>query len=260
MPWPDDDVFFLETGDGLFLCRNHEFFTSSVPAPNPPCELAAHRAFMKVKYPRIPQSLMELAVGFFYRVYKQHGSEAGLLLAWNRKRERMRLVCPQQEATVSRGWTGVYPIGLFYEIPDLGDDLLIGDLHSHADESAYASHTDKTDEQDRGSAIHVVVGKLSAIDADGQIDLHVDGVVDGTRFNVPPGMVIEGCGRPRQDVPRHWIKRVKITTYDNRPKTYNDYYGDYLGYGSSYNDPVARPGKLDDSDDARGDSLGRKGT
>ena len=32
MPWPEDEsVFHLVTSDGLFLCRNHPFFTSSVP-------------------------------------------------------------------------------------------------------------------------------------------------------------------------------------------------------------------------------------
>ena len=210
-PWPSDEVFFMLTGDGLFLCRNHEFFTSSVPAPNPPCDLEPHRGFLRLHYPKIPRKLMEQAVGFFHAVYKRYSSEAGLLLVWNPRQLQLRLLCPRQEATISRSWSGTYPVGLHYEIPDLGEDLLIGDLHSHADEPAYASHTDKLDERNRGAGIHVVVGRLGEIDRGGQIDLHVDGVVDGTRFKVPHRLIIEDYRQPGANVPRRWMDRIWVT-------------------------------------------------
>ena len=68
-PWPEDSVFYLMTGDGVFLCRNHEFFASSVPASQPPAELATHQPFLKHRFPKIPRRLFEQAVGFFYDVY-----------------------------------------------------------------------------------------------------------------------------------------------------------------------------------------------
>ena len=49
MPWPKKEkVFYLLSRDGLFLCRNHEFFSSSVPAPKAPSELAGHERQLKL--------------------------------------------------------------------------------------------------------------------------------------------------------------------------------------------------------------------
>jgi PRTRC genetic system protein A len=211
-PWPPDDVFFLLTGDGLFLCRNHAFFISSVPAPNPPSGLGRHRAFLKTRYPKIPRRLFERAVGFFHAIYKRHGSEAGLLLVWNGRKKRMRLVCPDQVAIVSRSWSRTHPIGLFYKIPDLGGDLLIGDLHSHGNESAYASFTDKKDEKDR-AGIHVVVGRMGDIDVGGDPDLHLELVIDGARFSVASELILEGYTGPCSKVPPAWLEQVKVESY-----------------------------------------------
>ncbi|MHC4415949.1 MAG: hypothetical protein ACYS0G_11755 [Planctomycetota bacterium] len=211
-PWPRDDVFFMLTGNGLFLCRNHAFFVSSVPATSPPCGLGRHRPFLKSRYPKVPRRLFELAVGFFHAVYRRHGSEAGLLLVWNHRAKRMRLVCPDQVAVVSRTWSRTHPIGLHYEIPDLGGDLLIGDLHSHANEPAYASVTDKNDETDR-AGIHVVVGRLGDIDAGCGPDLHLELVIDGVRFSAAPESILEGYSRPRSNVPPRWLEQVKVESY-----------------------------------------------
>ena len=34
--WPEDSVFYMLTGSGLFLCRNNPFYQSAVPAPRWP--------------------------------------------------------------------------------------------------------------------------------------------------------------------------------------------------------------------------------
>jgi len=211
-PWPEDDVFYMLSSDGLHLCRNHRFFRSSVPAVNAPCELALHETFAHLKaFPRIPTREMELAVGFCLEIYERHGSEAGLLLVWNEEDERMRLVCPDQVGTVSRSWSGTHPIGLRYTLPTLGaHDVLVGDLHSHGDEPAYASATDRADEE-RRTGLHVVVGRLGSIAQGERPDFYMDMVTDGTRFRINrTELVMEGYETPRMDVPEQWLDQVKI--------------------------------------------------
>src|SRR5579872_6770950 len=110
MPWPDDRVFYLLAADGLYLCRNNEFMRSSVLVTQGPSELADHSCGLTLNYPKLPRRLVEKVVGFAARVAALHGAEAGALIAWDRERQRYRLLVPEQKATVSRGWFGdIYP-------------------------------------------------------------------------------------------------------------------------------------------------------
>ena len=213
-PWPEDEVFFVLSRDGLHLCRNHRFFRSSVPAPRLPSELGRHETFLELTdFPRIPRALLERAVGFFHEVYQRHGSEAGLLLVWNESTGETRLVCPQQRAAVRRSSYDTYPLDLHYTIPDLAaDDRVLGDLHSHADEPAYASATDKADEQVR-TGVHVVVGRLGDIGRGRRPQFHVDLVADGTRFTVRShGAVFEGYHGPDRSFPTEWLDCLEVET------------------------------------------------
>src|SRR5436853_153598 len=111
MPWPEDEVFYVLSGDGLFLCRNHPFFRSSVPARRWPGELAGHAPALALRYPKLPRRLLEMTVGFFARIGRLHNAEAAVLLAWDRAANRPRLLVPDQTATVGTTWRGeTYPI------------------------------------------------------------------------------------------------------------------------------------------------------
>jgi hypothetical protein len=209
MPWPDDEKAFHVLGsNGLFLCRNHPFFRSCVPASAWPSELAEQKTFIELHYPKIPRRRFEVIVGFFARVAELHRSEAAVLLAWDSSVQRLRLVVPEQTATVSRNWWGdVYPIGLHYQVPtDLPAGwTIIGDVHSHVDEPAYASGTDKDDETHR-AGLHVVVGRISREPP----DIHIAAVVDGQRFRVEPTAVLAGYRQRRLRFPSAWLERVKV--------------------------------------------------
>jgi hypothetical protein len=73
------------------------------------------------------------------------------------------------------------------------------------DYSAYASTTDKADET-HAAGLHVVVGRIS----EEPPDIHVEAVVDGTRFELDASRVIEGYCCRRTDVPVKWIDRVNV--------------------------------------------------
>lgn len=211
MPWPEEPVFYQVTADGLFLCRNHAFFRSSVATKRWPAELAEHGAFLQLRYPKLSRRYFELVIGFFDRIAELHGSEAAVLLCWDRAARRVLPLIPDQLAGVSRSWRGrPHALDVQYEVPtELPAELaIIGDIHSHVDGPAYASGVDKDDEVHR-PGLHMVVGRISREPP----ELHIEAVVDAARFHVAPHLVIEGYRRRRLGVPQFWLDRVKIKRY-----------------------------------------------
>ena len=221
MEWPPDKAFYLLSKDGLFLCRNHPFFSSCVPSDRWPGELAGQRPFIKFDYPRLPRRLIERVVGFFDVIGERYDSEAAVLLVWNRDSARKsRWSClnkPERSGppiTADR-----YPLDLYYEIPPLPPhQMLIGDIHSHVDGPAYASGTDKADEAYR-PGLHIVVGRIR----EEPPEFHCAVTADGVRFPVKdPGLVMEDYHRRRcGEVPEEWIARVKVEESSGwKPTTY----------------------------------------
>ena len=226
MPWPEaEKVFYLLAGDGLFLCRNHPFFRSSVRAPKAPAELAAHDPFLKLSYPKLPQRLLEKVVGFFARIGLRYGAEAAVLLAWNRTAQRVEVIVPEQHSIVSVGWQGrCHPIEVRYAVPPLPSHvLIIGDIHCHVHGPAYASVMDKNDELHR-PGLHIVVGRIG----EEPPEFHIEATVDGTRFAVKdPSLVLAGYERRRlHEVPQDWLGKVTV-------KSWNDYAASSSGPWSS---------------------------
>jgi hypothetical protein len=209
MPWPDNEkMFYILARDGLHICRNHDFFRSCVPADRGPSELEEQAQFLIPQFPMIPCETFERVVGFFDVIAERQGSEAAIVLIWDQQDEIVRLVVPEQVATMSPEWGGHRsPIGVHYVPPtDLPTNWIpFGDIHSHVDYAAYASTTDVSDET-HTAGLHIVVGRIH----DEPPELHIEAVVDGTRFHLEPSQVIENYEKRRRDVPQEWIDRVQI--------------------------------------------------
>lgn len=228
--WPNDRFFYLIASDGLFRCRNHEFFRSCTPMKGGPKDLASQTKFLKLSYPLIPQALVERAVGFFRLVAEKQNTEAAVILVWNRQTKQVELLCPEQTG-INSGKSASsphgYPMDVKYEIPPLAQHLaLIGDMHCHVDGGAYASGTDEHDEIHR-PGIHIVVGKIH----DQKPAFFCEAVSDGERFSVDDlSLVWEGFDQAdTQSVPQEWVDKVKVKT-----QTYATYgCGNYWEGGSS---------------------------
>ena len=207
-PQPEEDVYYVLSAEGLFLCRNHPFFSSSVPARDWPGELAPQDTFLRLDYPKVPQRLMELAVAFFAWIGKKYDAEAALLLAWDEQAKEVHLIVPEQLTTVFRNyWGDRYPTGVRYDAPPKLPEgwIIFGDLHSHVDGAAYASWVDKNDETYR-AGLHIVVGRVHQEPP----EFHVEAIVDGARFTVKPELVLEGYQRRAATVPQRWLEMVKV--------------------------------------------------
>lgn len=219
MPWPKDKMFYILSSDGLFLCRNHEWFQSCSLSTRGPGELEKQKAFARLNYPKIPKAIMERALSFFRRIDKRDGWESALLLVWNRQTGEMDLVCPDQKASST---------SVEYDIPkSLPQHLaLIGDIHSHPHFSPSPSFTDEKDEKSR-PGLHIVAGYINRHNP----EFHCEAVMDGTRFNVNNLDEVlelpESCDL--NAVPQEWLDKVKKQQF-----TYgNGYYGE--GWQTSTN-------------------------
>lgn len=245
-PWPKDNFFYLVSKEGLFRCRNHEFFQSCTKADHGPGDLASQKEFLRSSYPKIPQIMLERVVGFFHKVADKQNSEAAVILAWNRQTEEVELIIPDQLAINSSPWGNKKhgcPIDVKYEIPVLlPHQSLIGDIHCHVDGAAYASFTDEKDETHR-PGVHLVVGRIEKEPP----EFHCEVVADGTRFQSSLENVAEGYQeRNLNDVPKDWLDKVKLQKKEPYSSSY--YSGSELGYGGncSYN-----PNRVASVDDKR---------
>ena len=224
---PDDTpMCYVLASNGLFVRRNHPFFTSCVVSRDWPSELLPQKSYLNLRCPKLPQAAMERIVGFFSRIARLHGSEAAVLLYWDRRNERVCFEVPNQRATVNEAWNGEpYPTNVRYEAHQVGADLsLFGSVHSHVDGLAYASPLDRNDESYQ-TGLHVVVGRISREPP----EFHCEYVVDGVRFRVGTRTVIEGYHRRNTDIPNEWIDRVKV---DRKSYQYtNTYYDGRYDHG-----------------------------
>lgn len=211
----DDSVFYLLTASGLFMCRNHAFFRSCVPAHHWPSELAPHHERLDLdRHPKIPAEKFERIVGFFAAVATRHGAEAAALIVWNETTREVDFHIPDQQASVVHSrWGGSYACDVRYTVPALPAHLrVIGDVHSHADGSAYASAMDQLDESYR-PGLHIVVGRIFQEPP----EFHCEFVVDGIRFPLDTSEVLEDYTSRRVDVPEAWHAKLEIETTDHRP-------------------------------------------
>lgn len=208
----DEECYYLLTGSGLFIGRNTPLLQSLAPAPRWPRELASQKPFLKLSCPRIPAQLVQRIVGFFWLVARRHGAEAAVLLALDESAGRIVPIVPRQVSTVGTTYNGyLYPVRVRYDTPSLSRSRLkiIGDVHSHVYEAAYASSVDVSDETYR-PGLHLVAGR---VDLDPP-QWHAEYVVDGTRFPVALNSVMETeayAGRST-DVPQRWLRRVRVNT------------------------------------------------
>jgi PRTRC genetic system protein A len=199
--WPQDRLFYLVTSEGLMKCRTTEFFRSCVKSNSNLSELEAQKPFVKLRYPKVPQEMLETVAGFFSAVQKKYDSEAYVCLLWNKNEKKYEIVCPPQE--ISGGHVS-------YDLPPQPPHmLLVGDIHSHVNMAAFASGTDENDETQR-PGVHIVLGRISQEPP----EFHIEVVVDGTRFGVKEEMMLEGYEK-RREFPPEWMDQLKKKTWGN---------------------------------------------
>ena len=208
-PRPADPEFFWLTRRGMYLCRNHRFFSSDVPTCRMPRSLADHQPACRTRFPLLGTAALEYVVGFFDEAYLRYGAEAIVLVLWDTQRRRYRLCVPRQRASVWQSQGGLpCAIDVKYEVPSPlpPHHLLVGDIHSHADLSAYSSGTDNQDVLFR-DGVHAVVGRIDKEPP----DFHLEMTADSHSFSLRFGQFFKGYRRRRLGAPKAWMQQVEVT-------------------------------------------------
>jgi proteasome lid subunit RPN8/RPN11 len=193
---------FVVARDGLYL-RKRSLLGLSQTKADRVAHLPRAKAFLDYRLPKLPSELVGSVVGFFAAVHARQRTEAVVLLLW--EGDRFELLVPAQSATV---------VSVRHKLDQSSlpaGARIVGTIHSHGDFSAFASETDVDDEADL-DGLHVIVGNLDARRPSFAAAL----VVDGHRFGVRPGHVLERL-RTIVPPPDEWLARVKVAPAP-RPK------------------------------------------
>lgn len=181
---PRTSPCYILAEKGLYQRKKGLFFTSSVRiwdgVEKPIGWLGKRRQKLALRLPtKVSRAIRVQAVGFFRAVLKKHGTEAILLLYWDTRKNRYKLLCPKQRTAFA---------GLDYDLPLTPDGLIrIGTIHSHCDFGAFHSGTD-CDDEEHEDGVHVTIGDLGKKEPSYALSL----VVDGKRQHLQFADVFEG--------------------------------------------------------------------
>jgi len=207
----DVPIFYVLTSNGLYIGRNTPFFSSLVKANKGPSHLGEVDSGVRFQLPKFSPLSFRRVWAFFREVAKRHnGSEAaGLLVARNGSQGELDVVIPEQKVSA-------YDVKFEAVLPKGEVGVIVGDIHSHGYGGAYASMTDKDDEEFK-AGLHIILGHIDYDNKESdsewkRLSAHVDFVVDGVRCKVSPGDVIPiDVAEPLhlKEVPIGWFAKVE---------------------------------------------------
>jgi hypothetical protein len=231
---PDDDVFYVVAGNGIFIRKKLGILDALVPATKIP-HLNHVVSYATLDLPRIPKNDFAEIVSFFREVYEEHKAEAVALLHFNEDKKHYKIQIPFQEVT---GGSVDYERTLPWQEQGY---ILMCTIHSHAGFGAFHSTTDHTDEK-HFDGLHITVGDLSK-------DLHTIStsvVVNGKRFITDTHEYVEGVEdieytNYTQHMFRPTFKMVKgVKVYEKEVKKQKGFHVESVPFERTWMDFVER--------------------
>lgn len=180
---PDDNVFYVVAGNGIYIRKKLGILDALVPAKSIP-HLNHVKAYATLDIPKISEDDFTKIVSFFRKVYDVHSSEAIALLHYNEKRRDFKIQIPFQEVT---GGTVDYKRESPWQAQGY---ILMCTIHSHAGFGAFHSGIDHSDEE-FFDGLHITVGDLSKK----LLTISTSIVVNGMRFIVETDDYVEGADK-----------------------------------------------------------------
>jgi len=191
---PDDPIYYLVTGNGVFLVKNHPLFHSRTEVKEIPW-LPGEQAGFTFRGPRLPKILLARVLALFMGVWERYRAESIVVLYFRPQDQTYDLIVPRQRVG------GIHCVYQETINPD-SDDIRVGTIHSHGHEDAFHSDRDNADESFQ-DGLHLIFGNLDTVPT-----LLCSAMIDGRRFPLRPEELIEGTPE-RQDVAqwRKWAEQ-----------------------------------------------------
>lgn len=208
-----DDVGFLET-------RRNEIGTFTLPAGEVFFRGKSDNAKLELNLPKVPVKLLHQTVSLFDQFMEKTGMsnsslEAFVQIFWDRKKEKYFIHVPlQMVSMMSVKYINTQEI--------MHNHLLVMEIHSHNDMSAFFSGVDNMDEQ--ATRLFGVVGKINdewpqasfRMGVAGQYHyLDIADVFDLTNSTVKSvggddgKNLLEGISRD-EDIPSDWLDKIRV--------------------------------------------------
>lgn len=175
---PDDDIMYIVCKEGIYLKKKLGIMESITPVKEVSILNSVEMtATMHIK--PIPGTQFAPVMDFFSKIYKEHRAEGIVLLFYNEEKNVYKIVPPAQEVSGA----GVdYTRAMTVE-----GYVMVGDIHSHANFSAFHSGTDDADEKSF-DGLHITIGNNGSTD----VSISASIVSNGQRFIVQPEDYING--------------------------------------------------------------------
>ena len=210
-PEPDSPIYFEAAANGVFEVRRSALFESVTRAVRGIPGLEEEHESCRLLGPRVPAHIMEEATAFFVDVFRYCDGEGVVLLFYNPDTREYHMEVPRQTIPVYRNHQGQWytSLELRYEHCERPPGYVrCGSIHSHAELSAYASHTDCVDEKNL-DGIHAVVGHLDRE----RVSVAASLTASGQRHSKYTYDLLEPFDMARalaSDVPIEWLERVDL--------------------------------------------------
>lgn len=169
---PDDDILYIVCKEGVYLKKNLGIMESITPVTNISI-LQTVEMMAKMHIKPIPAYQFAQVESFFREIYREHRSEAIVLLFYHEERKVYKIVPPHQKVN---GGSVDYNRAITIE-----GFTMIGDIHSHANMSAFHSSVDDKDEESF-DGLHITIGNCGSEN----VSLSASIVSNGKRFMVEP--------------------------------------------------------------------------
>jgi PRTRC genetic system protein A len=165
---PDDDILYIVSKEGVYLKKKLGIMESITPVKNISILKSIEMmATMHIK--PIPGTLFAPVIDFFKKVYKEYYGEAIVLLFYNEEKRTYKIVPPAQKVSAA---------GVDYNrAMTLEGYIMVGDIHSHANFSAFHSGVDDKDEESF-DGLHITIGNNN----DDEVSISTSIVSNGQRF------------------------------------------------------------------------------
>ena len=169
---PDDDIYYVIAKEGVFLKKKMGIMESIAPVKGISI-LQSINAMAKMHINPLPATMGAKILEFFKEVYRQYHGEAIVILFYNEKTGKYKLIAPEQKVTAA---------SLDYKRDIQIDDFsMIGTIHSHGAMSAFHSGTD-TDDEKAFDGLHITYGQVTQ----DEFSLSASIVANGHRFMIMP--------------------------------------------------------------------------
>ena len=196
---------YVIADNGIYLERRGAIHYTCTRVRKSNLCLDEQNQFCTLNCGKLPSTLHQQMLAFFYQAHRIHGGEAALVLLYDPPRRQFHWHCPVQTVELHeshRGWYASDHIEFDNPI-DLPDGFMqLGDAHLHPG----APHPSMTDVYDDQDGLHLIVGNI-----DRTPTYHIDFVMDRVRFNLDPKLFFEdpAC-LPQLPAPEEWIDQIRM--------------------------------------------------